>query len=112
VVALLGSGLAMLAAFAAIYDWATSVGPPRGAYQPCLHLDPGRTGAHLERPPRETETSIFSFRLDSSVGGDVVFRDVRGVPDPRVLGGYMHTEGERSYARYFAYLKPVSCLQC
>ena len=102
-VALIGSGLAMVAAFAAITDWATTLGThavhavrvftwiPLGSA-----LTSGGTLADL--------TVDFSLRLDALSAVMLFFVTLVGFVIHVYSVGYMHSEGARSYARYFAYL--------
>ncbi|HLE60476.1 MAG TPA: hypothetical protein VI700_02970, partial [Thermoanaerobaculaceae bacterium] len=103
VVALTGSGLAMLAGFAAIIDWATTLGT-HGVHANRLFTwipaGPGFTADGL----LANLTIDFTLRLDALSAVMLFFVTFVGFVIHVYSVGYMHSEGARSYARYFAYL--------
>ena len=102
-VALAGSGLAMLAAFAAIIDWATTLGTHAvhaNRVFTWIPAGPGLTADGL----LANLTIDFSLRLDALSAVMLFFVTFVGFVIHVYSVGYMHSEGPRSYARYFAYL--------
>jgi NADH-quinone oxidoreductase subunit L len=102
-VALMGSGLAMLAAFAAIYDWATSVGAH------AVHVN--RVFTWIPAGPGLTSDGLladltidFALRIDALSAVMLFFVTFVGFIIHVYSVGYMHSETPRAYARYFAYL--------
>ena len=102
-VALTGSGLAMVAAFAAIIDWAASVGTA------AVHVDrlftwiPAGFG-HTTDGLLANLSIDFALRIDALSAVMLFFVTFVGFLIHVYSVGYMHGEGERPYARYFAYL--------
>jgi NADH-quinone oxidoreductase subunit L len=102
-VALAASGLAMVAAFAAIVDWATVLGTH------AVHVDrvftwiPAGVG-HTADGLLANLTIDFALRIDSLSAVMLFFVTFVGFLIHVYSIGYMHSESERAYARYFSYL--------
>jgi NADH-quinone oxidoreductase subunit L len=102
-VALVGSGLAMVASFGAIIDWARALGTH------AVHAV--RLFAWIPLGPGATADGVlanfsidFSLRLDALSAVMLFFVTFVGFVIHVYSVGYMHSESARSYARYFAYL--------
>jgi NADH-quinone oxidoreductase subunit L len=102
-VALAGSGLAMLAAFVAIFDWAASVGAH------AVHVN--RVFTWIPAGPGLTSDGLladltidFALRIDALSAVMLFFVTFVGFIIHVYSVGYMHSETPRAYARYFAYL--------
>ncbi len=96
-VAVASSGLAMVAAFAAIVDWWSSVGAAAVHVNTMFTWIPAGFGHDRRRPARRPAGRLrLPHRL--TVRHDAVLRDVRGVPDPRVLDR-VHARREREGVR-------------
>ena len=97
-----GSGLALLAAFAAIADW-RSRRSPHDVRQPVFTWIPaglGKLADGLLGEPLDRLRAAGSTPL----GGHAVFVTFVGFLIHVYSVGYMHGETRRAYARYFAYL--------
>src|SRR5512136_924183 len=102
-VALAGSGFAMLAAFAAIIDWATTLGTHAVHANRVFTWIPAGPG--LTADGSLANLSIdFTLRLDSLSAVMLFFVTFVGFVIHVYSVGYVHSESARSYARYFAYL--------
>src|SRR4030042_1836321 len=102
-VSLIGSGLAMCAAFAAIIDWTTSLGTHAvhaNRVFTWIPLGPGLTADGL----LANLTIDFTLRLDALSAVMLFVVTFVGFVIHVYSVGYMHSESARSYARYFAYL--------
>jgi len=102
-VAVAGSGLAMLASFAAIADWATSVGTHGVHINRVATWIPAGFG-ELADGTLGRFTIDWALRLDALSAVMVFFVTFVGFLIHVYSIGYMHAESPRSYARYFAYL--------
>jgi len=102
-VALTGSGLAMVAGFAAIIDWATALGTSAvhaNRVFTWIPAGPGLTADGL----LANFTIDFTLRLDALSAVMLFFVTFVGFVIHVYSVGYMHSESARSYASYFAYL--------
>jgi NADH-quinone oxidoreductase subunit L len=102
-VGIAGTGLAMAAAFAAIADWALTVGIH------AVHVDRVFTwipaGLGLTADGKLANLSVeYALRMDGLSAVMLFFVTFVGFLIHVYSVGYMHGEGERAYARYFAYL--------
>jgi NADH-quinone oxidoreductase subunit L len=102
-VALVGSGLAMLAAFGAIADWWTTVGLHAIHVNRLFTWIPGGY-LHTAAGKLAPFTIDWSLRIDALSAVMVFFVTFVGFLIHVYSVGYMQGEGERGYARYFAYL--------
>ncbi|MGD1148903.1 MAG: hypothetical protein ABR961_13240, partial [Thermoanaerobaculaceae bacterium] len=93
-VALMGSGLAMLAAFAAIYDWATTVGTHAVHISRVFTWIPAGLGLTSDGVLANL-TIEFSLRLDALSAVMLFFVTFVGFLIHVYSVGYMHSEGER-----------------
>jgi len=102
-VALAGSGLAMLAGFAAIADWALTVGTHAVHVNRVFTWIPA--GLATTTDGLLADLSIdFALRLDPLSAVMLFFVTFVGFLIHVYSVGYMHGESPRAYARYFAYL--------
>ena len=102
-VALTASGLAMLAGFGAILDWASSLGTHAIHVVRVFTWIPAGLG-QIAGGQLADLTIDFSLRLDSLSAVMLFFVTFVGFLIHVYSVGYMHGESERAYARYFAYL--------
>jgi NADH-quinone oxidoreductase subunit L len=102
-VALVGSGLAMLAALGAIVDWATTVGTHEPHAVRLFTWLPLGSGS-VAGGPLANLSIDFTLRLDALSAVMLFFVTFVGFVIHVYSVGYMHSESARSYARYFAYL--------
>ena len=102
-VALTGSGLALVAALAAIADWATAVGTAGVHVDRVFTWIPAGAG-HTADGLLANLTIDFALRIDALSAVMLFFVTFVGFLIHVYSVGYMHGEGERPYARYFAYL--------
>ncbi|OYW04530.1 MAG: NADH-quinone oxidoreductase subunit L, partial [Acidobacteria bacterium 37-71-11] len=102
-VALTGSGLAMVAAFAAIVDWAASLGTAAVHVNRLFTWIPAGFG-HTTGGLLANLSIDFALRIDALSAVMLFFVTFVGFLIHVYSVGYMHGEGERPYARYFAYL--------
>ncbi len=102
-VALTGSGLALAAALAAIVDWAASVGTAAVHVNRVFTWIPAGFG-HTTDGLLANLTIDFALRIDALSAVMLFFVTFVGFLIHVYSVGYMHGEGERPYARYFAYL--------
>ncbi|HQU33624.1 MAG TPA: NADH-quinone oxidoreductase subunit L, partial [Thermoanaerobaculaceae bacterium] len=102
-VALTGSGLAMVAAFAAIVDWAASFGTAAVHVNRLFTWIPAGFG-HTTGGLLANLSIDFALRIDALSAVMLFFVTFVGFLIHVYSVGYMHGEGERPYARYFAYL--------
>jgi NADH-quinone oxidoreductase subunit L len=103
VVALAGSGLAMLAAFGAIADWLLTVGRHEAHINTVFTWVPAgmatTVGGFL------ASISIdYALRIDALSATMLFFVTFVGFLIHVYSTGYMHGESHKAYARYFAYL--------
>jgi len=102
-VALAGSGFAMLAAFAAIVDWATVLGTKAVHVTNLFTWIPAGPG-HTADGLLANLKIDFALRLDALSAVMLFFVTLVGFVIHVYSVGYMHSETPRAYARYFAYL--------
>jgi NADH-quinone oxidoreductase subunit L len=102
-VGLAGSGLAMLAAFAAIGDWATTVGTHGVHIVRLASWIPAGLGELVDGTLARFSID-WALRLDALSAVMVFFVTLVGFLIHVYSIGYMHGESARAYARYFAYL--------
>src|SRR5512136_563209 len=102
-VALAGSGFAMLAAFAAIIDWATTLGTHAVHANRVFTWIPAGPGLTADGSLANLSVD-FTLRLDALSAVMLFFVTFVGFVIHVYSVGYMHSESTRSYARYFAYL--------
>ena len=103
VVALTGSGLAMLAGFAAIADWLVTVGSHHVHVNTVFTWIPA--GLHTTADGFLANLSVdYALRIDSLSAVMLFFLTFVGFLIHVYSVGYMHGENHRAYARYFAYL--------
>jgi NADH-quinone oxidoreductase subunit L len=103
IVGLLGSGLAMVGGFAAIVDWAATLGTHAVYVDRVFTWIPAGFG-HTADGLLANLTIDFSLRLDALSAVMVFFVTFVGFVIHVYSVGYMHSETPRAYARYFAYL--------
>ncbi len=102
-VALAASGLALLAALAAIADWAATVGTGAAHVDRVFTWIPAGFG-HTTGGLLANLSVDFSLRIDALSAVMLFFVTFVGFLIHVYSVGYMHSEEERPYARYFAYL--------
>ena len=102
-VALAGSGLAMLAGFAAIADWALSVGTHAAHVNRVFTWIPAGLGTTTDGFLADLSID-YALRLDPLSAVMLFFVTFVGFLIHVYSVGYMHGESPRAYARYFAYL--------
>ncbi|HUK13489.1 MAG TPA: hypothetical protein VLW17_09320, partial [Thermoanaerobaculaceae bacterium] len=98
-VALAGSGLAMLAGFAAILDWASSLGTHAVHVVRVFTWIPAGLGQIAGGQLADLSID-FSLRLDALSAVMLFFVTFVGFLIHVYSVGYMHSESERAYARY------------
>ena len=102
-VAVASSGLAMVAAFAAIVDWWTSVGAAAVHVNTVFTWIPAGFGQTVDGLLADLQID-FAFRMDALSATMLFFVTFVGFLIHVYSTGYMHGESEKAYARYFAYL--------
>ncbi|MBI4918061.1 MAG: NADH-quinone oxidoreductase subunit L, partial [Acidobacteria bacterium] len=102
-VALASSGLAMVAAFAAIVDWWSSVGAAAVHVNTVFTWIPAGFGQTVDGLLADLQID-FAFRMDALSATMLFFVTFVGFLIHVYSVGYMHGESEKAYARYFAYL--------
>ncbi|MFI5168177.1 MAG: hypothetical protein ACHQQS_16340, partial [Thermoanaerobaculales bacterium] len=98
-VALTGSGLAMLAGFAAVIDWASTLGTHAVHVNRVFTWIPAGLGQTSDGLLANLSID-FSLRLDALSAVMLFFVTFVGFLIHVYSVGYMHSESERSYARY------------
>ena len=102
-VALTGSALAMASGFAAIADWSRSIGTQAVHVNRVFTWIPAGLGQTSDGLLANLSID-YALRLDSLSAVMLFFVTLVGFLIHVYSVGYMHGEGERAYARYFAYL--------
>jgi NADH-quinone oxidoreductase subunit L len=103
IVALTGSGLALLAALAAIVDWASVLGTHSVHVNRVFTWIPAGAG-HTADGLLANLTIDFALRIDALSALMLFFVTFVGFVIHVYSVGYMHSETPRAYSRYFAYL--------
>ncbi len=103
IVGMLGSGLAMLAAFGAIADWWLSVGMHGVHVLRLFTWIPAGLGLTTDGLLANLQVD-FALRIDSLSAVMLFFVTFVGFLIHLYSVGYMHGESDRAYSRYFAYL--------
>ncbi|MEP0775376.1 MAG: NADH-quinone oxidoreductase subunit L, partial [Acidobacteriota bacterium] len=102
-VALTGSGLALLAGLGAIADWATTVGTHGVHINRVFTWIPAGLATTADGLLANLTVDV-ALRLDPLSAVMLFFVTFVGFLIHVYSVGYMHGEGERAFARYFAYL--------